>query len=112
MSESTHKVQRTRTLTDLGKCSIVIAFWDKNGFLWPLGLFQSLNPLCLTFRLACFCNIDTNMSNYINLTIAMYTIFAMIWKHLVHKAREYQWHVFDYDITFSKIYLEFILCCF
>lgn len=51
-------------MSDLGKCSVVIAFWDKNGFLWPLGLFQSLNPLSPTFRLACFCNIETNTPNY------------------------------------------------
>lgn len=64
MSETTHKVQRSGTLTDLGKRSVVIAFWDKNGFLWPLGLFQSLSPLSPTFRLACLCNIDTNTFNH------------------------------------------------
>lgn len=49
--------------TDLGKRSVLVAFWDKHGLLRSPGLFQSLVPLNTALGLTCICNILTLHTN-------------------------------------------------
>ena len=54
--------------TDLGECSVLVAFWDEEGLLRPLGLLQGLAPLQTTLRLAGICNTRTAQHSTVTLS--------------------------------------------
>lgn len=50
--------EKKRGGLDLGKRSVLVAFWDEHGLLRSPGLFQRLVPLNAALGLACICNTE------------------------------------------------------